>query len=358
MVTNCSTIKSGNGSRKKYTLEIGDFNVKVGKKIGDETGIRKFGVGEINDGGEMLVNFAVTIECFVQVYAPQQGRPVDEREIFYEDLQNVKNDLPYYDDVIIMGDLNGHIGQERIGLEHVIGAHSIGKKNLAGEWLLDFCVLNNMSTESRTGYTRTEDLDEDWKAFHSIVTKIGEEVVQCKTLYGKKKKQTPWWTEKVKEAIKIKMRKFRKWMRTRQMDDRLEYIKAIKEAERVKNQGKDKTWDKIGKDLAQDLLGTRKLIYKLAKNYRKKSAPPSYAVKDENGEELLTDAEKNDSRWKNYFENLLNIPNNVEQNEPEFNVEELLESDEDPITVEEIKSSLIRMKNGKAVGEDMIPSEI
>ncbi|XP_076038272.1 uncharacterized protein LOC143023569 [Oratosquilla oratoria] len=142
------------------------------------------------------------------------------------------------------------------------------------------------------------------------------------------------------------------------MDDRMKCIEARREAERVKNQEKDKRWEEIGRDLAQDLLGTRKLIYDLAQNHRKKSALPSYAVKDENGEELLTDAVKIDSRWKNYFENLLNIPNNVEQNEPEENVEELFESDEDPITIEEIKSSLNRMKNGKAAGEDMIPSEI
>ncbi|XP_076061579.1 uncharacterized protein LOC143037328 [Oratosquilla oratoria] len=180
-------------------------------------------------------------------------------------------------------------------------------------FLVESCKeeLHCRMRESRTEYTRTEDLDEDWKAFHSTVTKIAEEVVQSR-----------------------------------------------RKAESVKKQEKDKTWEKIGRDLAQDLLGTRKLIYNLAKNHRKNSEPPSYAVIDENGEELRTNAEKIDSRWKNYFENLLNIPNNVEQNDPEYNVEELLESDEDLITVEEIKSSLNRMKNGKAAGADMIPSEI
>ena len=44
--------------KTKYTLLIGDFNAKVGKNMAGESCIGKFGVGERNDRGELLVNFA------------------------------------------------------------------------------------------------------------------------------------------------------------------------------------------------------------------------------------------------------------------------------------------------------------
>src|SRR5678816_2632700 len=47
---------------------------------------------------------------FIQVYAPQQGRPAGEREIFYQELQDVKNRVPFHKNVIVLGDINGHVG--------------------------------------------------------------------------------------------------------------------------------------------------------------------------------------------------------------------------------------------------------
>ncbi len=140
--------------------------------------------------------------------------------------------------------------------------------------------------EVRMEENGAEDLEERWNIFYRKITRLAEETLQYKTSYGKKKKQTAWWTKEVKEAVKKKMRAFRKWMRTRRVKDRQEYVEARREAEKVKNQEKKQLWERIGRNLEQDLLRTRKLIYNLAKNYRKAAAPPFYAVKDEDGEEL------------------------------------------------------------------------
>ena len=62
----------------------------------------------------------------LQVYAPQQGRPVKERDFsFFHELQDVKNRLPYGHNAVTLGDLNGHMGQERAGKQHVISAFSV-----------------------------------------------------------------------------------------------------------------------------------------------------------------------------------------------------------------------------------------
>ena len=66
----------------------------------------------------------------IQVYAPQQGRPQEEKEDFYVKLQEVKDSVPYPENIIIIGDLNGHTGIDRTGIENILGAFGIGEKKL------------------------------------------------------------------------------------------------------------------------------------------------------------------------------------------------------------------------------------
>jgi len=67
--------------------------------------------------------------------------------------------------------------------------------------------------------------------------------------------------------------------------------------------------EKLGKDLEDDVQGNKKLLYSLAKSYRKGNTDECTTVKDESGN-LLTDREHIEERWKQYFEQLLNIAEN------------------------------------------------
>ena len=97
---------------------------------------------------ERILNFSLGLGThkisFIQIYAPQQGRPQEEKEEFYEKLQEVKNSVPY-GDIIILGDMNGHVGDDRLGMNNIIGAFGIGDRNREGERLLDFCSQNSLS---------------------------------------------------------------------------------------------------------------------------------------------------------------------------------------------------------------------
>ena len=64
----------------------------------------------------------------IQVYAPQQGRPNDEKEEFYVAWQNLVDNMPNRDNQLVLGDLNGHIGPRTLLLKDVIGPFSIGDK--------------------------------------------------------------------------------------------------------------------------------------------------------------------------------------------------------------------------------------
>lgn len=68
-----------------------------------------------------------------------------ERERFYKGLQKVKNRVPHKENVVILGDLNDHIRQDRREIEHVIRACGGEDKNLSGKSVIYFCVQNHLS---------------------------------------------------------------------------------------------------------------------------------------------------------------------------------------------------------------------
>lgn len=70
--------------------------------------------------------------------------PTEERSNIYCELPNVKDREPYHDIIIIMGDLNGYVKQDRHGIENVTGAFSIGWKDTSGDGIIGFCVQSNM----------------------------------------------------------------------------------------------------------------------------------------------------------------------------------------------------------------------
>jgi hypothetical protein len=57
-------------------------------------------------------------------------------------------------------------------------------------------------------------------------------------------------------------------MKTRTVESREEYVQLRNKCEDVNRNSKQQVWQKIGKDLQQELEGSRKLLYSMAKNYR------------------------------------------------------------------------------------------
>ena len=106
-------------------------------------------ISHLNYRCDRIISFSIKFGLFkasiIQVYAPQQGRPQEEKEEFFRQLQEVKDSVPYTENILIIGDMNGHIGQDRTGIESILGAFSIGNRNREGENIIDFCIQNRMS---------------------------------------------------------------------------------------------------------------------------------------------------------------------------------------------------------------------
>ena len=148
-------------------------------------------------------------------------------------------------------------------------------------------------------------------------------------------------------------------MKTRGVVERQIYVEKRNNEETIKRRAKNEVWEKIGNDLRRDMQGTKKLLYNMAKNYRKGNNQSTYAVKDRTGTELLVEPEMIAARWREYFEELLNEETEVLAQE---GMQERRQNDEngnqDEITMEEINTAVKKMKNGKSPGDDELPIEI
>ena len=399
----------------------------------------------------------------IQIYAPQQGRSIEEKEEFYNSLQEVYEGMKYQENVIVVGDMNGHVGQDRTGVENVIGDFSIGNKNPEGERIIDFCVLNGLAimntyykhkeshkwtwyrwNEQQQNYTEKSmidlfltnkknlfrdvrtipsvsfdsdhrmviaklktgkpkvrskrkqkrfklenlknednvhilkekikqqkpreqemiemDVEEQWNRMKKVVYESAEEAIGIKIKYATKKKNTAWWTTDVKNAVKEKAKAFRKWMKTRRQDDRQEYVEKRNSAETIKRRAKNEVWIKIGQELEEDIQGKKKLLYSMAKNYRKGNTESVYTIRNNAGTDLLTEPNEIASRWKEYFEELLNVGTEEEWELDRLEIQEIEDEQVherlNEISIEEVEHALKEMKNGKAPGDDELPIEI
>ena len=73
----------------------------------------------------------------ISAYAPQQGCDQEEKTAFWNQLEEVLRKVPGREELIVAGDLNGHVGQERSGYERWHGGETLGQRNDEGESILD-----------------------------------------------------------------------------------------------------------------------------------------------------------------------------------------------------------------------------
>ena len=85
-----------------------------------------------------------TVYAFISVYAPQSGRPVTEKDHYYDQLNAVVAKIPLNEVLIPGGDWNGHVGSTADGFDEVHGGFGYGERNEEGGRLLDFAVAHDL----------------------------------------------------------------------------------------------------------------------------------------------------------------------------------------------------------------------
>jgi exonuclease III len=80
----------------------------------------------------------------VSAYAPQTGRPEEEKAEFWRTLEGAMAGATRKDRIMIAGDFNGHVGEQVMGFPETHGGRGVGERNREGERLLEFAEAMNM----------------------------------------------------------------------------------------------------------------------------------------------------------------------------------------------------------------------
>ena len=80
----------------------------------------------------------------MQVYAPTTDCEESELEKFYDEMDKATKQCKSDELLIVMGDLNAKVGDERI--DDVVGPHGLGKQNERGERWIEWCCAHELIT--------------------------------------------------------------------------------------------------------------------------------------------------------------------------------------------------------------------
>ena len=96
-------------------------------------------------------------------------------------------------------------------------------------------------------------------------------------------------------------------MKRRTPDNREAYTTTRREAHKFKRQSKKDSWNTLCEEMERDVIRTKKLVYQLAKSYRKGQQQRPFTKKMKDSDEIITEPEDVNKCWTDYFSNLLNV---------------------------------------------------
>ena len=121
-------------------MEDGGHQQGVAMILGEEAARALIGYKLI--GPRMMkarFNTASGKATIIQVYAPTTSATEQEIEEFYEELQQMVQEISSQDITIIMGDFNARVGRDWRTWRGALGKQGYGEENERGERLLSFC---------------------------------------------------------------------------------------------------------------------------------------------------------------------------------------------------------------------------
>ena len=148
----------------------------------------------------------------------------------------------------------------------------------------------------------------EWSLFRTAM--ISSAVESCGQAWLRmavgSEKRTPWWNQVVKEASRAKKNAFKALLQNRSSFDlQSRYSEARKAAAQIVKMSKERSSEEVGRRLDSNYSSAHKVFWQTIRRLRGKSLSTTTSIKDSTGNKPR-DEKKIISRWRKYFEDLLN----------------------------------------------------
>ena len=91
----------------------------------------------------------------IQTHAPTNDAMDEEKDEFYNQLQDTVSSCNRHDMIVVIRDLNAKLGDNNTNREEVMGKFGVGAMNDNGERLCEFCSANGLVITG-TKYSHTK----------------------------------------------------------------------------------------------------------------------------------------------------------------------------------------------------------
>lgn len=357
-----------------FKILMGDFNAKVGNDNTDlQHVIGKYGIGQMNDNGQRLVELCGINELKIGgTLFPHKGI---HKITWVSPDSNTENQI---DHICVSAKWSNSLCDVRnrrgadIGSDHhlVIGKLSLNfrvVRHKKSSVRVKYQVNRLKSTEQRLTFYNSlrekfdnldvnENIDQRWTTIKNAITatcyqNLGRVCNKDKSYISAQS----WALIDDRANLKNEINACRNTQK--KSDLRSQYRQMDKRIKRSVRDDKNEYIDNLATQ-AESAAATANLkdLYEITKQIANKPGRKSTPVKDRDGE-LLTNVDEQLRRWKEHFENILNMQ--TDGVSPTLNDDILtLPIRTDPPTTLEINEAIKALKNGKSAGIDNIPAEV
>ncbi|KAG2463133.1 CFDP2 protein, partial [Polypterus senegalus] len=306
-----------NSVPKGQRVVIGaDFNGHVGEgKRGDEEVMARYGIKERNEKGQRIVDFTKRMDMAVvntyfkkreehKVTYKSGGRCTQEdyilcRRVDMKEIEDCKvvagESVLKQSKIVVCRMMLEFKKRKRVMAEPRIKWWKLKKKDCKVEF----------REEVRQALGGSEELPDSWETTADVVRMTARRVVGM-TSGQKEEKETWWWNGEVKESIQRKRMAKKKWDSQRDAESRQKYKKIGRKVKREVVKAKEKAYDELYERL--DTKEGEKDLWATERDRAGKDVQQVRVMKDKDGN-VLTSEESVLSRWKEYFERLMNEVN-------------------------------------------------
>lgn len=363
----------------------GDFNSRVGQRDNIyNKSIGKYGEKARNNNGVRMLNFCQLHDLIVtnthyqhkdiHKYTREQHTRGEKSIIDYIltprtqrrrviDVKVNRGAEIYSDHYLVVAKINENLEEQSTKLRSkrkveftTIKYYKLKDRDVADEYK----QIIERKLEEKIDIIKKTNLDRSWQCYKDVIIQTAVEVCGTYTR-NNKNKQTSWWSDEIKGAVKTKKSWWKEYLRSRTESNYNRYKNQRKLVKELVETAKKDSWKKFGEKIEKDSKSNQKLFYRVLKSFRKDKQTENISINDKRGVPLTEETDIM-NRWREYYQEILGSKDKQEEvtedqskNRTEDTDEEI---EDDEIMKDELEEVIKKLKNGKTPGSDKITAEM